>query len=94
MTRKDALEQQKKYQYLIGKTLKDDEIETIVLCPTKGDVLTSILLRIDEDLPYEDLIAGYEDFNNVVVYDLDSFRFEGILMWDFLDYVIEKHGLK
>ena len=94
MTRKEALAQIKKYKYIIGETLNDDEVEDIVLSPTKADILTPILLRLNEGSSYEDLIAGYDDFVNVVVYDLDLFRFEGRLMWDYLDHVIKKHNLK
>ncbi len=94
MTKKEALDQIKKYKHLIGKTLNEDEVEDIVLCPTKADILTPILLRLNEGASYEDLIAGYDDFVNVVVYDLNLYRFEGRLMWDYLDHVIKKHNLK
>ncbi len=68
-------------------------VEDIVLSPTKADILTPILLRLNEGYSYDDLIAGYDDFVNVVVYDLDNYRFEGVLTWDYLDDVIKKHNL-
>lgn len=93
MTRKEAIKQSKQYEHIIGKTLNKDIVEDIVLSPTKVDILTPILLRLNEGSSYDDLIAGYDDFVNVVVYDLDLYRFEGRLMWDYLDIVINKHNL-
>jgi len=94
MTKKEAQEQRKKYNYLIGKPLNEDIVEDIVLSPTEADLLTPILLRLNAGSSYDDLIVGYGDFVNVVVYDLDLYRFEGRLTWDYLDHVIKKHSLK
>jgi hypothetical protein len=82
MTLKEAEKQCNKYKHLIGTMYKqEDKISMLVIVPTNPERFSDIILNVASGSPYKPLLIGFNDFDIIVMLNLESYPYEGTLFY-------------
>lgn len=91
MTYKQAVEEVKQYEYLVGQSIDGEyEISNLVIVPSSRQFDSEIANRIYLDKPYHDILSAHNEFTVMVLYDLYSYAATGVLFKGNLNDVIHK----
>jgi len=90
MTLTDAREKCLQYEYLIGKTYKEDEIDQLIIVPADAEPNSEIIFRAAQNMPYDDLLDGHADFTLLALLNLHDYPFNSNLYWRYLDEILKE----
>ncbi|ETZ23032.1 hypothetical protein [Pedobacter sp. V48] len=94
MTRIEAGERTRKYNYLVGKPLGNDFIAAIMPVPIHPEInVEEIFTIVFNHLPQDQSLSSCDEFIVAVMLNYQEFMDHGTVIWKHLDDVLESLGI-
>lgn len=74
--------------HLIGRFYKKEEISEIIIVPQHGTYLSDIIQLILNDIDYSSILIGHNEFDVIVLLDLQDYPMAGYVNWKYLHQIL------
>jgi hypothetical protein len=71
--------------HLLETDYNGQSISTLVIVPDDKTHLTDIALRVMKNLPYDDILSGYDSFKVIALLNIEEYTTTGYFLWEPLE---------